>query len=112
MQAGGRFIHIMNATDKGRAARRLMQVIAAACGSKLTVLACGDSPNDKPMLEIAQACVLFPQHDGTYMDCANPRCIKAKSAGALPWLEAVNELLCNLQKSDVGRVKNHQEKLP
>ncbi len=34
MQAGGRFIHIMNATDKGRAARRLMQVIAAACGSK------------------------------------------------------------------------------
>ena len=91
--AGGRFYHVMNPTDKGVAARRMMQVIAATCGTKLTILACGDSPNDKPMLEAAQGCALFPQRDGSYMTCAHPFSIKAKSAGALPWLEAVNELL-------------------
>ena len=91
--SGGRFYHVMNPTDKGVAARRLMRVIAATCGSELTVLACGDSPNDKPMLEAAQGCALFPQRDGSYMACTHPFSVKAKSAGALPWLEAVNELL-------------------
>jgi mannosyl-3-phosphoglycerate phosphatase len=91
--SGGRFHHVMNPTDKGAAARRLMQVIRATWGPNLTVLACGDSPNDKPMLEMAQGCALFPQRDGSYMACSHPFSIKAKSAGALPWLEAVNELL-------------------
>ncbi|MCR9260669.1 MAG: HAD-IIB family hydrolase [Pseudomonadaceae bacterium] len=96
--SGGRFHHVMHPTDKGVAARRLMQVIAATWGTKLTVLACGDSPNDKPMLEAAQACALFPQRDGSYIPCTHPFSIKAKSAGALPWLEAVNELLSKVLK--------------
>jgi len=96
--SGGRFYHVMNPTDKGVAARRLMRVIAATCGSELTVLACGDSPNDKPMLEAAQGCALFPQRDGSYMACTHPFSVKAKSAGALPWLEAVNELLSKVSE--------------
>lgn len=106
MQAGGRFLHIMNPTDKGKAAHRILEVVAAACDSQLTVLACGDSPNDKPMLEMAHACVEFPQRDGSYMDCANPSCVKAKSAGALPWLEAVNELVCKSQFAVADHIKN------
>ncbi|XOV85115.1 MAG: HAD-IIB family hydrolase [bacterium] len=91
--SGGRFYHVMSPTDKGVAARAMMRIIAATCEAQLMVLACGDSPNDIPMLESAQACALFPQRDGSYLQCANRHVVKAKSAGALPWLEAVNELL-------------------
>ncbi|MEM1435323.1 MAG: HAD-IIB family hydrolase [Pseudomonadota bacterium] len=93
LQNGGRFVHVMPATDKGQAAAKVYAAYRKTQPQALCTLACGDSPNDQALLEYAQACALFPRPDGSYLDIANKPIVCADRAGTTGWLDAVDELL-------------------
>ncbi len=97
LQQGGRFWHVMEDIDKGRAADQVCKVLRACWRTSPVVLASGDSANDRAMLEWAEGCVLFPQRDGAYLSSIEGPCVLAKAPGALPWLEALNTLLNSMR---------------
>ncbi len=93
LQNGGRFVHVMPDTDKGRAAAKVSAAYRKSEPAALRTLACGDSPNDQALLEYADACALFPRPDGSYLDIGNKPIICADRAGTAGWLAAVDDLL-------------------
>jgi len=60
---GNRFLHLQGSHDKGTAVSRLLAVVARPSGS---IVACGDSPNDIPMLEAAEVRVIIPSAGGPH----------------------------------------------
>lgn len=89
---GGRFVHVMPDIDKGRAALRVAEAYAAS-GTRLPIIACGDSANDAPLLSIADACVTFPNHSGEHLPVSDRPRLKANAAGVASWTDEVNLLL-------------------
>jgi len=61
---GGRFHHLTGRTDKGRAARILLNLIAAVHG-RVRSVALGDAANDAPMLAAVDRPILIPRPDGS-----------------------------------------------
>ena len=102
---GGRYFHVMSPVDKGQAALRILSVLTAEFEKKPDVFACGDSQNDLPMLGMADACVVFPGTDGSYLEVGSKPRICAKAAGALPWLESVNQLILHESGGQISSTK-------
>jgi mannosyl-3-phosphoglycerate phosphatase len=66
-----------------------------------TVIALGDSENDRGMLQIADIAVVIRRHDGTHLDCTGARqTIYTQQAGPQGWNQAVLEILQQLDRSD------------
>ncbi len=105
---GGRFFHVMGPSDKGQAARSILDLLRERFGQRPLVLACGDSPNDLCMLRIADGCVLFPGRDGAHLELDKRFCVRAQAPGALTWLEGVNQLMNRLQNSSGESRSNHR----
>jgi mannosyl-3-phosphoglycerate phosphatase len=64
---GGRFMHLLGLTDKGKAVKAIMQTYRKKYGSSvIKSIALGDSLNDEAMLRAADYPVLVKKHDGTY----------------------------------------------
>lgn len=93
---GGRFFHVMPATDKGKAAARVAAAYRGALQEPVRTVACGDSPNDMALLEFADACALFPQPDGHYLELSGKPVVCAPQPGAEGWLTTVRSLLAEL----------------
>ncbi len=92
--AGGRFHHLIAAEqDKGRAARRLIDLYARFRGTNLRTVAIGDSRNDLSMLEQADQPVLIPRPDGTREEFGLPNLIIAPFPGSLGWNTVVGRIL-------------------
>jgi len=96
---GGRFWHLFAGGDKGKAARRLIQLFRAALPhSRLRTVALGDSPNDLPMLAAVDHPVLLPRRphdfDDTLLDNL-PRATQAPAPGPAGWNAAVLALLAD-----------------
>lgn len=89
---GGRFLHVLGRTDKGRALPLLRNFYQAE-----TVVALGDSPNDLAMIEQADIGVLIssPAHDGLEAPKAN-RLIRSELQGPQGWAATMSTLLDEL----------------
>jgi mannosyl-3-phosphoglycerate phosphatase len=90
---GGRFHHVGSHMNKGRALARLWRLLRFQFGIHATTLACGDAPNDLPMMERADHAIVFPTREGGYLEPDNPNTLRAPTAGPLAWLEAVQGIL-------------------
>lgn len=92
---GGRFHHVGSHIDKGRALIKLWRLLRFQFGIHARIIACGDAPNDLPMLERADHAIVFPRRDGGYLEPNNPHTSRAPIAGSVAWLDTISDLLDN-----------------
>lgn len=92
---GGRYFHLMGASDKGRAVRALAEILRRRFGAIFTV-GIGDSENDAPMLAEVDLPILVRRPSGE-PDPAVLRLIPharvTSAVGPIGWNEAVLDLL-------------------
>lgn len=87
--SGGRFVHVSAPWDKARGLARLRDWLGSEARSA-RLLACGDSENDRALLEAADLALVFPGPGGAWMSLARPaRWVPA--AGPEAWRQAVLE---------------------
>ncbi|MDB4309708.1 HAD-IIB family hydrolase [Akkermansiaceae bacterium] len=88
---GGRFLHVLGKTDKGRALEILRERYGADC-----IIALGDSPNDIAMLEQSDiACVIATTRSEPLAVDA-PRVLRSTKRGPSGWAELMAPLLDEL----------------
>ncbi|MGK7906545.1 MAG: HAD-IIB family hydrolase [Synechococcus sp.] len=92
---GGRFHHVMAATDKGRALTWLVDRYRVVFPDvDWTVVALGDSPNDLAMLRVADIGVLIPNpHRPPFEVMGVATLIEPERPGPEGWCEAVDSIL-------------------
>jgi mannosyl-3-phosphoglycerate phosphatase len=93
---GGRFWHLFQGSDKGRAVRKLMELYRASNPPKLQFAALGDSANDLPMLAAVDHAFLLPRPDGSFdaeVLARLPKITRASAPGPEGWNVAVLGLL-------------------
>jgi mannosyl-3-phosphoglycerate phosphatase len=89
----GRFFHILGNSDKGKAVSILIDLYRKNLGEILTV-AVGDSPNDIPMLEVADVPIIVQKSDGKYDSSIHaPNLTRADGIGPHGWNNAILRLL-------------------
>ncbi|MGJ8697423.1 MAG: HAD-IIB family hydrolase [Verrucomicrobiaceae bacterium] len=89
---GGRFLHVLGRTDKGRALEVLREVYEPE-----SVIVLGDSPNDVAMLERADIGVVIASPKGGRLEVPmGKRLIRSKGEGPEGWAEVMNDLLDEL----------------
>ena len=93
-QQGGRFLSVSGASDKGSALNRLRQ----RYGRNTILIALGDSPNDQPMLEVADVAVIIRSERSASVAPAGPaRILRTSGAGPVGWQEAMSSLLAEFE---------------
>lgn len=94
---GGRFWHLMGPTSKGAALQAMCELLYPGQRDALSVIALGDSENDRDMLESADIAVVVRRHDGTHLDCQGKRrTLRTQQPGPAGWNTAVLQLLDEL----------------
>jgi mannosyl-3-phosphoglycerate phosphatase len=94
----GHFLHVLGDNDKGKAMSILIDLYREKIG-ELVSIAVGDSPNDTPMLGMADFPILVRKPDGSYdsrMDTGN--IIRAEGIGPHGWNKAVLKVLSMIEK--------------
>ncbi|WP_237058986.1 HAD-IIB family hydrolase [Microbulbifer sediminum] len=93
---GGRFLHLLGDTDKGRATLQLLECYRHARPGDYMVVAAGDSPNDLDMLAVADIAVIIrgphrqpPQLEET----GSRRVIISQQEGPEGWRESIAPLV-------------------
>mgnify|MGYP001814761393 FL=1 len=98
---GGRFWHLMGNSSKALALDAMRGLFYPDPDTPTTVIALGDSENDRGMLQIADIAVVIRRHDGTHLDCTGTRqTIYTEQAGPQGWNQAVLEILQQLDRPD------------
>jgi mannosyl-3-phosphoglycerate phosphatase len=95
LQRGGRFHHLTGATDKGRAFRVLVGMLAAE-GASFHTVGLGDAANDLPLLEAVDEPILMPRPGGRVdetLRAALPEAACAPAVGPAGWNATVLEVL-------------------
>jgi mannosyl-3-phosphoglycerate phosphatase len=88
---GGRFIHLLADTDKGKAVNVIRNNLPA---SSWISIGLGDSPNDLEMLKAVDIPVLIKKHDGTYdKSIRAPGMVISRFQGPRGWNECVLEII-------------------
>jgi mannosyl-3-phosphoglycerate phosphatase len=100
---GGRFLHITGRTDKGRALRALLELLAADAQIFASV-ALGDSPNDLELLLSADRAIVIPRRAGAdaRLLAALPQAVVAPARGPSGWNLAVLDELRRLDDTRAG----------
>ncbi len=94
---GGKFIHLMGPSDKADGLKVTTQLYKQQYPEiEWTIVAIGDSDNDKSMLEAADIAIVIPHADGTSIDVDSPHLIKAKYPSSKGWNDSVITLLSSL----------------
>ncbi|MEO1209083.1 MAG: HAD-IIB family hydrolase [Cyanobacteria bacterium J06638_20] len=95
---GGRFLHVMGKTDKGAGVQWLSERYRQSFPDILwQVVALGDSPNDLPMLRVADVGVLIPNpHRKAFAVEGVARLLKPEQPGPKGWAVAIAQLLDEL----------------
>lgn len=95
--AGGRFHHVMPRTDKARGVAQMVTWVTKRCGVRPEVVACGDAANDLAMLQAADIALVFPQHEGIYLEVRDASGtdvgIRVPRPGPVAWGRALDQLL-------------------
>ncbi len=98
---GGRFWHLMGNVGKAEAIARMRDLFAAGARVPDTVIALGDSENDRGMLHDADIAVVIKRHDGTHLDCSGRgQTIYTQHAGSVGWNQAILDILQQLQQTE------------
>lgn len=102
IERGGRFLHVQGAVDKSFAMQRLVVLFESRGLANPQVVALGDSPNDKNMLEAADIAVVVRRPDGSHLRL-NRRgpVILTREIGPAGWAEAVRTLLARKGKTEI-----------
>jgi len=89
--SGGQFVHVGPPCDKATALAQVRQWLggAAALGG---MVACGDSDNDRGLLEAADIALVFTSGQRPPLPLTRP-CTVVQAGGPSPWLEAVEAAL-------------------
>ena len=91
---GGRFWHLMGKSSKALALEKMRTLITAGQRGRPTVIALGDSENDRGMLQQADIAVVIRRHDGTHLDCRGKhRTIYTQQQGPAGWNAAILQIL-------------------
>lgn len=92
---GGRFRHVMSGSDKGQALRWLVSGYRSAYPNiHWVVVALGDSPNDVPMLQIADVGVRIPNPNRAPFEISGVKhLVQPKASGPAGWAEAILPLI-------------------
>lgn len=91
---GGRFWHLMGRSSKARAMQAMCALFERDSGQAATVIALGDSENDKGMLQEADIAVVIKRHDGTHLDChGKKQTLHTQQAGPAGWNAAILQIL-------------------
>ncbi len=85
---GGRFLHVLGKTDKGRALSILREHYDAEC-----IIALGDSPNDIAMLEQADIACVIATNRPDPLTVSAPRVLRSTQHGPSGWAELMTPLL-------------------
>jgi mannosyl-3-phosphoglycerate phosphatase len=91
---GGRFFHLAGDSDKGIAARRLIELYRAEWGGPIQTAGIGDSPNDLPLLQAVDTPIIMRKKSGE-IDSEVQAQMNAKhstKAGPAGWNEAILEI--------------------
>ncbi|MDN3653359.1 HAD-IIB family hydrolase [Thalassotalea ponticola] len=91
---GGRFVHVLGQSDKAKPLQLLKQMYQINNDADYTVIALGDSANDKTMLQCADIAVVIesPAHQDPVID-VHPNLIRSRFQGPVGWNETVLDLL-------------------
>jgi mannosyl-3-phosphoglycerate phosphatase len=94
---GGRFLHIMGNTDKGKAAIKLLKYYQDKWEiNKIKTIGIGDSLNDIDMLSVVDVPILVKRPDGSYIDIQiDKKVVYAPGIGPVGWGKAVKMLITN-----------------
>lgn len=90
---GGRFLHVLGNTDKGKALQAVQEVYRAS-GNRVASIALGDGENDLAMLAAADYPVLIrsPAHELPVLDTSKPLTI-SDVPGPEGWADSIKTLL-------------------
>jgi len=91
---GGRFWHLMGRSSKAQAMQAMCALFEGDSGQVATVIALGDSENDRAMLQDADIAVVIKRHDGTHLDChGKKQTLFTQQAGPSGWNAAILQIL-------------------
>lgn len=90
---GGRFLHLMGNTDKGKATKILAQQYQEHPQSKVKTIALGDSHNDIAMLQAADIAVVIRSPHFSPPEFEHPHKLVSHLYGPAGWDECITQLL-------------------
>ncbi|MEJ2042789.1 MAG: HAD-IIB family hydrolase [Reinekea sp.] len=90
---GGRFVHLLQGSDKGKAVRWLHQLLRSQSEQPLTSIGLGDGENDLAFLAEVDRAVQVRSDSHGFPDFAHDKLYRTKAIGPAGWAEAVFELL-------------------
>lgn len=90
---GGRFVHVLQGSDKGQAVRYLTQHARVHWPTVLTTLALGDGGNDVSMLEVADIAVRVRSLHHDFPVVAHERVFSTNGVGPEGWAEAIRHFI-------------------
>lgn len=93
--AGGRFLHVSSGHDKATSFAECVRLYAPDA----RVLACGDAPNDRALLDEADHALVFPDRLGGYLSPVSATTSHSPAAGGRDWLRSVLAVLTSYQKT-------------
>jgi mannosyl-3-phosphoglycerate phosphatase len=94
---GGRFWHLMGPQSKASALQQLLALYQGAGQRFDTVIALGDSDNDRQMLCVADIAVAIKSHQGGHVNAQGVRqSLRTEHPGPTGWNQAVLQLLQHL----------------
>lgn len=95
---GGRFLHILGNTDKGKASN-VLKSIYKTLNKSIKTIVLGDSANDAAMLEIADiSIIVHSQSNHTLEQLITPN-IKTENEAPLGWAEGIDKALTKIEQN-------------
>ncbi len=96
---GGRFMHLLGDTDKGRAVSLVVKHLRSRGKAITRTIALGDSDNDRDMLLLVDNPVIIQKPDGSHLTLAErPDAILTDQPGPAGWNQAMLQLMEQLSE--------------